>query len=372
MAFPVCDTANKTCVQCLEGMTMACGGTTPVCKNSKCTACTQHADCTRSNACLSDGSCVADDMQVAYVDSITGTDNMTCFKSAPCTRITKALATKRPYVKLKGDFDEAVTINDQNVTLLADPGATLARNQTGPILQITATGTNTAMVEIDDLQITGTSGRDNTGISVPVNGNVTLSLKRAKISGNQVVGINFSGGSLTISKSEIYSNQGGGVSIGASMTFDITNSFIYRNGSSNAMVGGVALPLLAGSTSRFEFNTVVDNQIQNSTTLSGGVTCDKAGFTAPNNIIARNLVNNDPNKMTSNTLGLCAYPTSTVSPTVTALKFSSPDTALYNYHITAGSSAINQATTPSTITVDFDNDPRPKSASDQGADQYKP
>src|SRR5436190_17859116 len=57
MAFPVCDTANKTCVQCLEGMTMACSGTTPVCKNSKCTACTQHADCTRSNACLSDGSC---------------------------------------------------------------------------------------------------------------------------------------------------------------------------------------------------------------------------------------------------------------------------------------------------------------------------
>lgn len=66
------------------------------------------------------------------------------------------------------------------------------------------------------------------------------------------------------------------------------------------------------------------------------------------------------------------YPTSTIDQAVTALKFRIPDRSPYDYHIQPGSSAIGKATTPSSVTVDFDNQPRPANASDQGADQYTP
>ena len=368
--FPACDTAQKICVQCFGDMDALCTGQTPACKNDRCARCTQHADCSRSNACLSDGSCAAD-TQVAYVDPM-GTDNPDCTKVNPCTKVSKALLTKRPLVKLRGTTDEMVIITDQNVTLLADPGATLTTTLDGTIRQIRGTST----VEIDDLQITGTSGHDNTGLSVSLGNNVTLLLRHVRISGmsgNQGVGILFAGSSLSVSRSEIYNNLGGGISTASTTTaFDITNNFIHHNGSLNSIVGGAALNWTTGGITRFEFNTIVDNQIQNGSGSSGGVSCDKAGFSAPNNIVARNLVGGDPTRTNSNTVGLCTYPTSTISPTVTALKFSSPDNSPYNYHISAGSSAIGQATTASAVTVDFDDDPRPKNAGDQGADQYKP
>src|SRR3954451_23903342 len=48
---PVCDTTAHECVACEEGMTAACTGTTPVCSNQTCVACTSHGNCD-SNVCL--------------------------------------------------------------------------------------------------------------------------------------------------------------------------------------------------------------------------------------------------------------------------------------------------------------------------------
>lgn len=370
MNLLACDTGLHACVQCFGDDNLACVGTTPICASDRCVACAQHSDCKASNACLPDGSC-ASDTQVAYVDS-GGTDNPNCTKMAPCTKVMAALTTRRPYIKLHGTTDEGATINinAQNVTLLADPAAALTRSANGAVLQITGAST----VEIDDLLITGAKGPTNPAVSVPAGNNVTLSLKRVTISGNDGVGISHQGGSLTISRSTISDNQGGGISTGVtSITFDITNSFIYRNGDSGtSLVGGVSLTPLTGSASRFEFNTVVDNQVKDSTLLTGGVLCDQAGFTAPNNIIARNSVGGDPTKSNANTVGACMYPTSATVTAVTGLNFKASENKPYDYHIQSGSSAIGKATTPSSITIDFDNQPRPPNTSDQGADEYKP
>lgn len=374
---PACDTAinGGTCVACTVNDPEACGGKTPICTNDRCTACTQHSDCKDSSACLLDGSlagsCVAV-AQVAYVDA-AGTDNPSCTKNTPCTKVMKALATGRPYIKLHGTTDEGalITIDNQNVTLLADPGATLTQAPNGAILQITGTST----VEIDDLQISGAKGAGNPGISVPVSTTVKLLLQRVTISGSDGAGINCQSGSLTISRSTLSSNKGGGISTALlPITFDITNTFFHHNGDSgNSIVGGASLIPLPGSASRFEFNTIVDNQVKDSVAISGGVFCDQTGFAAPNNIIARNSVNNDATRSNANTLGACPYPTSTIAQTmVTAFRFRSPDNSPYDYHIQSSSSAIGKATTRSSITVDFDNQPRPTSASDQGADQYTP
>jgi hypothetical protein len=372
--FPACDTGAHLCVQCFGSDAVACSGKTPICSaTDQCAACAQHSDCTASNVCLGDGSC-ASDTQVAYVDASV-TDNSSCSKAMPCKKLMTALATGRSYIKLHGSFDEAVTINNQSVTLLAEPGTMLTRSTMGTILQIMGTST----VEIDDLQISGAKGPTNATVAV-LSGSVTLSLNRVTISGSEGVGINDQAGSLIVSRSTIASNQGGGIAAGTTaspIAFDITNSFIYRNGDpGNASVGGASLnpiSIIGGSKpNRFEFNTVIDNQVKDSTLVAGGVLCDQAGFTAPNNLIARNSVGGMATKPNANTTGVCTYPTSTVAQTVTGLNFKTSETSPYDYHLLVGSSVIGKATTPSAVTVDFDNQPRPANAGDQGADQYKP
>jgi hypothetical protein len=410
----VCDvTGSMTCVQCTPDQASACSGTTPACgEDQMCRACRAHAECPGSDTCLPDGSC-ADPGQVAYVEPApNGSDNDQCTRTTPCTVIAKAVATGRAYVKLKGTTDEQVTLNNRNVTLLADPGAKLTSTSNGILLRIDGT----SQVAIYDLEISGASGAGvGFGISIPAGATGTVTLTRVKVSGNQAGGISASGGRLTVSQSTISGNTGGGISAssgmltvsqstisgntgggisassgmltvsqstisvnneggisvtGAGTTFDITNCFIFRNGNrTTANVGGVNLGALGGG-SVFAFNTVIDNESRNTAAATGGVFCDIPEFIASNNIIARNFVDTVPNQSNSNTFGQCGHSTSKIASTVSGLNFVSPDVAPHDYHIQQGSSAIDQATTPSTLAVDIDGDPRPQgNARDQGADE---
>jgi Right handed beta helix region len=362
---PSAETGAGICVQCTVEDSAACLGVTPICgADNACRSCGKHADCS-SAVCLADGSCAAETM-VAYV-SQTGTDNAQCSKSAPCSKVTKALDTNRPYVKLNGTIDDAVVVDSKNVTFLADADAKLTRTINGILLEVKGT----SRLEIHDLEITGASGAAGIGISLPAGNTATLSLHRVKVTANQGGGISAQGGAVTVSQSTISGNVGGGISI-SNATFDITNNFIFRNGNSTtATVGGASLAPMASSASVFAFNTVADNQIQNSGALAGGVFCDTSGFAAANNIVVRNYVNNDATRPNANTSGICTFPTSTVAASVTGISFVRPDDNPYDYHLLAGSSAIDQATTPSPVVIDADGDARPQGAQkDIGADEY--
>lgn len=368
-ATPVCDlSGSKMCVQCTAEDKSACSGNTPVCgANNTCERCTMHAQCS-SDVCLPDGSC-SDGANVAYVDP-NGTDNTTCTKTMPCTVVAKALATDRSYVKLRGTIDEQVTIDNQDVTLLAAPGAKLTSTTNGIVLEVKGT----SKVTIHDLTIDGASGPSGYGISMPAGNTATLSLVRATLTNNTAGGISATGGTLNVTQSTISGNTGGGISVtGTGATFDITNSFIYRNGDpDNGTFGGVNLGIATASSSRFEFNTVVDNRASAGTTRVGGVLCDIVGFAAANNIIARNSVGGSTTGTNSQTLGACTYPTSKIQTDVSGLGFASPDMAPYSYKLTSGSSAIDQATTSSPIAVDYDGDERPQGPQkDIGADELK-
>ena len=395
----VCDvTGSMACVQCMPEQESACGGQTPACgEDHMCRGCRAHSECPGSDTCLPDGSC-ADPGQVAYVQA-GGMGAPPCARGTPCGALQEgitAVDASRPYIKISSAGgtltpSATTTIDGTAVIILADPGAKLDRMGDGVNLEVRNTG---ADVQIYDLEITGASGvAGDVAISMPAGGMPKLAMTRVKvtnnigggilanngkltvsqstISGNIGGGIVANNGMLTVSQSTISRNIGGGIVVGAGATFDITNCFIFHNGDSNTTTntGGVYL-VGSGAMSVFAFNTVVDNEIQNIGGSAGGVFCNIPGFVASNNIVVRNFVGNDPLRADSNTSGQCDHSTSSISSNVIGAYFVSPDSPPYNYHLRRGSTAIDQATTPSTLAVDIDGDVRPQgSARDQGADE---
>ena len=406
----VCDLAgSKTCVQCTTAEPSACTDGTPVCgTDNTCRACAAHSECA-SSVCLPTGFCGAEG-DVAYVDPM-GSDNDMCTKVMPCTKLAKALATARPYLKLTGSTNDTASINNQNVTILADPGATLTSTQNGLILEVKGS----SKVAIYDLLISGASGPSGFGISLPAGNAATLDLHHATLSNNNASGISATGGTLTlsqstisgnpgggisatgstlltvsqsnisnntgggistaggvltISRSTINGNAGGGISTSSSAKFNITNTFVFRNGNkTTSTFGGLNLQFV-GTGNRLEFNTIVDNDAN---TNSGGIFCNVPTFSAPNNIVAHNSLNGSATDPNAQTFGSCTYPTSKIQMDLTGLAFEHPDSAPFSYKLTTGSSAVDMATTPSDIDVDNEGDHRPQGAQkDIGADELKP
>lgn len=266
----VCDLIMELCVQCTVTDTAACTGYTPVCGPSEtCVACSAHGQCA-SNVCLPDGAC-SDGGDVAYVDP-TGTDNASCTQAAPCTSLTSALATARPYVKLTGTTDvggQAVTIADQNVTLLAGSGAILTRTSAGDILDIDGS----SAVAIYDLQISGASG-SGAGVALPAGASQQLSLARATVIGNAGGGIVAAGGTVNISQSVIAGNSGGGIALTAAQ-FDLVNNIVTGNGSAGSLYGGIALSAIpTAGAHAIDFNTIAQNLGAPATDT--GIACNNA------------------------------------------------------------------------------------------------
>jgi hypothetical protein len=322
-----------------------------------------------------------------------------CTQAAPCPLLAEAIGKNLPYVKIAAtgaaNASSTVVIDGKTVTILAEPGATVDRDGDGPILEVTSANAN---VSIYDLTLSGATSASGAGILVTPNGGVPmLTLTRVTIEGNQGDGIannggtvmssqstistnqgngiSCTGGTLTVSQSTIALNDAGGIAVsGAGTTFAITNNFIYRNGDQNSgTYGGVNLGVGTAGSSVFAFNTVTDNVASSGATHPGGIGCDIAGFSAPNNVIARNAVGGSTTMTSSQTVGACTYPTSKVQNDVTGLSFVSADVAPFDYRLASGSSAIDAATTSSSIVVDHDGDSRPQGAQkDCGADEFKP
>ncbi len=357
------------CVQCTPTDATSCAAATPVCgMDNLCRACGKHADCA-SAVCLADGSC-GSEASIAYVaPNGTGT---ACSKAAPCGTMVAAVMTGKAIIKVATGLvksSQPTLIDGRAVTIFAEEGAKIDRDtEDGPVLRVQGRSD----VKIYDLEITGASGNGANGIDLDASGAPKLALMRVKLTGNQGLGLLAQGGEVTLSQSTISGNIGGGISV-SNATFDITNNFIYRNGNSTGTtIGGVNFAVAAAASNRFEFNTVVDNEIATSTTSSGGVLCDITGFAASNNIIARNFVNRVSAAANANTLGQCTHPSSKVVADLGELKFLAPDMPPFNYHLAVGSSAIDQATTASPVVIDADGDPRPQGAQkDLGADEYK-
>lgn len=242
-------------------------------------------------------------------------------------------------------------------------------------------------VQLDSLQISGATNngsvRNGYGITCGPNvggaqGPVTLSLSDVLLTSNASDGLSALQSTLTIQRSEFSNNGGNGITSTSSplscdrcrittnhggyglstqgSNYAITNSFIVRNDGIGALLGAVV------AEGKFDFNTVVDNV--------GGVhlvNAPTSAFLSHDNLVIRNGASNVD--FSGCTPSPCSSPGSIIADSAATLHFVSPDAQPYDYHLGAGSVAIDAAT--STVTVhDFDGDARPKGAArDVGADE---
>lgn len=276
--------------------------------------CVSHADCPSSvcadNVCVRPG-------QVAYVAA--GGAGDLCSQSRPCGSLELGLSTRRDHVKLTGAHDEVAAISQRDVTILGD-GAVLAGLHVGDGATVTVRG-----VELHGVELNATAG--------------SLALDQCAVVDGH--GIRTEGDAvLVVTRTLIAGNTGAGIQ--AAGPVDITSSIIARN-------GGVGADLRDGTLA---FTTIVDN--------IGGVVCGEGAF--PGNLIARN---------GTETAGPCTFPASIVQADLAGLRLAHPDAAPFDYHLTAGSSALDAANIAAgAVPVDFDGDPR-GAAPDIGADELR-
>ncbi|HEY0192005.1 MAG TPA: right-handed parallel beta-helix repeat-containing protein [Kofleriaceae bacterium] len=351
-----------------------CSVEMPVCAAHSCRACVEHAECA-SHVCTSTGACATED-QIVHV-APSGADAGDCGQLAPCS-LAYAIGhqTGRRYLLLStGTYVNSATMTVPGKQVLIGDGAprpTITNSGAGPIFSIGPS----ADVELDGIEVSGARGGAGAGIecdNAMTAGERTLRLIDDLITQNMVDGLHANRCVVTAIGTTFSLNGSDGIVLtdsrgtfdrctfngntsygiyGDGTLYDATNSFVYRNGTG---VGVFSFPDEPGSL--FAFNTVVDNGI--------GVDCQAnaaSPLTLSNNIIVRNSKNTDGQQT-------CSHPGSILAADVAPLHFVQPDVAPYDYHLTTGSSAIDQATA-STIDHDFDGDGRPRgNGRDIGADE---
>jgi hypothetical protein len=155
----------------------------------------------------------------------------------------------------------------------------------------------------------------------------------------------------------VISNGEGGLALDEGIHI-VTNNMVARN-------FGRGVDIYTSSNgSRLEFNTIIDNG--QGSVIGAGVQCS---FATSNNSMANNIIaRNTPEETT----GPCSHLMSIIIDNeIAPLKMKQPDSAPYDYHLQAGSIAVDMAGF-SNIKVDFDGDARPAgAANDIGADELK-
>ncbi|HEX8111280.1 MAG TPA: right-handed parallel beta-helix repeat-containing protein [Kofleriaceae bacterium] len=317
MGFPACEkTINQgTCEPCTDSNIGVCTGTTPRCESNACVACADDVQDCKGGVCLATGDC-ADTGHIIHASSSKTMMTTNCGDTAAnACSLNSALAivtTTKNVIKLDdpGPFesDTGFVVNT-NVTLDAR-GAILRRTGGGSNAVVTVNdnknltilgGTiessqgdglkcgNNSMLAVYDSTITM---NNNTGI----NGNgCTISVTHATISNNSKApgaalfpGVQVAGGAITISRSQILSNRGGGITVNNNATFTIVGNMFLSNGDSSGVVGGLqATTTVPGN--RFDFNTLSGNTT--TAAVAAGVQCTApamsmtAPLTVQNNVI---------------------------------------------------------------------------------------
>jgi hypothetical protein len=284
-----------------------------------CVACVDDNDCGGTGVCLPTGAC-ADPTKIIHAISSGGSMMMnTCGGigvGKACDLDTALLVARSglgrnviklddpgPYISAMNNF---VVDVDIALGLTIDArNATLHHNATGAIFTINlskgmailggtiegATGGGGDGIRCSDtavLTILGTTIRTNDESGIDAS-DCTLTIMSTDIqdnskstSGTLYSGIETSKGSITISRSQIISNRGGGIIINNGKFVIVGNVFL-GNGDNASALGGVSLST-ATLGDRLDFNTLADNKSQAG--VAPGIQCTAIpGFMAQNNVV---------------------------------------------------------------------------------------
>lgn len=353
---PVCDPDTKSCVQCLASTDCA-GATTPVCDTDAhtCGGCVVHADCA-SGTCLPDGSC-ADDSQVAWV-SPQGTTNASCDKVTPCSTIGAGLtpAAKSIVHVVAGTYSEAIAVNDKVKTIVGerDPAGVIQTKWSSPAGSVPlSVGGTTTKLTVKDVAFTGNT---MDAVYMFTNGAEELHLVGCSITGAALVGLDVTGGAVTVDRTKIANNTLGGIAASKS-NLKMTNSFVTGN-SNTASTGGVSLSL---TDATIDFSTIADN-------LGSGT--QSRGVYNPDTTHTCTITNSNLSGNTNHQADNCSVSTSNTYPDPIAGNMNMVPKLSATYHLDTGSPLIDAASTAATLKIDIDGDKRPMgNARDIGADE---
>jgi hypothetical protein len=187
------------------------------------------------------------------------------------------------------------------------------------------------------------------------------------------VGISTTGGTLTVTRSTISGNSGGGISVGNNTIFAIVGNVVFQNGTQAGLVGGISIATSQNAANRLEFNSLNQNQVQGG--IGAAIHCVAGTFTARNNIMSENGTQTNLEQVG----GTCAHAYSIARPgTVpvgtgnSAMDPLFANTLTGDLHLKPGSPAIGAADPSSGLTgpaeLDIDNQKR-TSPAEMGADE---
>jgi hypothetical protein len=404
--LPACDTDTQTCAQCFGSSHDRCTGMTPRCEVNTCVACVDDGDCGAAGVCLPSGAC-ADASSVVHATP-TGSSMSGCGDASNACTLEQALASvtaAKNVIKLDAGTYTPATANfavDADVTIDAR-GATVHSKVDGPVLDVRAGRT----VNLLGGTLEGATNGDgivcNTNVTLTVSDttlrmmdrsavnalsgcNLTVvhaSITNTSLKANLFVpGVLANGDSITLARSSLVSNRGGGIAVNSG-TFVIIGNVFLNNGTFNtadgsgSTTGGIAISTTVNSSNRLAFNTVVRNLIQ-AGIKSGGIDCN-AGI----NIVGYyNIMwDNNPMPTMDQVSGSCKHTYSDVGPTGLASSLDAGHTLNLNPqlvneqgdpHLKAGSPVRGYASGADLTgfaAKDIDGDPRTTPA-DLGADQY--
>jgi len=371
----VCLKPDNVCVQCTADDKRNCSDDKPACgENHVCRGCRADDDCS-SSACIEDGRC-ADAANVVYASAM-GASTAGCGVQVgvnECSLAQAALEVQGPrnIIRLRpGTYGVSGTAGQEftKPTVLVARGSTINRGGGGNGAILTVSGQSLTLI---GGTITGALADD--GVQCSANG--TLRIHEALITDNAESGIEADSCEVTLSRSTVTLNRGGGVIMptsGTAKPVNITNNFIHNNGqAATSTVGGLSL-FIAG-TSKLEFNTVVDNNALQAAGVSGGIRCNTAAtYDFPNNLVYGN---NGGLGNQVQLIGDCTFTASfqLADPTGTENipMFVAPNATPPDYHLTAQSPPMIRDAVDCVGLVDFDGQPRPLNGKcDLGADELQ-
>lgn len=392
---PYCNEQSE-CVECVHSE--QCGELEPVCDATQsCRGCVVDEECASSVCDRTTGACVQE-AAVLYV-SPTGGEQATCARTDACS-VTRAIAladSARRTIKMAGGSYTATlaidkplivhgygaTINtpaDAEDTILLGNGADV---QVLGLAIINANLNNTAVrcnsappsphLSLDEVSI------DSHGSTMFIQ-NCTATVTRGRLQTRKTtaqVVLVLPTSTVMIDRTVL--DGGNGVwGEGRDSVVRITNSVIKnQTGPEGAFAGSNLFGQGAGSVS-VEFSTVINSRV-----TCGDAAPPCAGGTAVGSCIRNSIVLNGTAGAPADTIGAgCVANYTMVYPQSTALAGSNNvygvnpmlvDHVGGDYHLAAGSPAIDAADPGTTTMIDFEGTPRPQGPrSDMGAFEYKP